>query len=646
MKKKIKIFSLLLLLLFSISLVFVYLFRNEILHYALGKIQKKLETKYNCMLTFSKAELLGLSGVELQNIYLIPKQADTLLAVQAIKTKINPFEIILGTIQIKNLEMHHGYIQLVKNEKGRNFDNFLKKDTLSTGSSQNNYAKKAYQLITKLLNLVPTDMHLNNLALKINDNGKKIVFTMQELKLTDKKLKSKIEVKEDQLKQKWNLEGTADPREMNANLRFHSVDTSNIAVPYLASRLGLQSHFKSIQLEIKNIDFSNSEMHFEGKASITNLTLNHPKIASKDVSIENAAFNYNFLIGEKYIALDSTSSILLNKLKIQPFASYSTEKDTIYKLRIKIPETQAQNFISSLPKGLFRHFEGMEAKGSFNYALYLEYNKNHPEALVFDSQFHKNKLQIIKYGEADLEKLNREFTYRAVENGILQRPILIGASNPFFTAYENLPILLKNAVLTSEDPSFMKHRGFITEAFKQSIIKNIRTKKFARGASTISMQLVKNVFLTREKTLSRKLEEIVLVYILENNRIASKERMLEVYFNIIEWGPNVYGIGEAASFYFQKRPQELNLNECLFLASIVPKPKKFMWQFDINGNQKEYVVKNQNFIKNIMLKQGLLTEMNTINQHLPIQIKGMARSFLKIKTTEKDTLQEIDDIEF
>ena len=117
MRKKIKIFSLSLLLLFSISLVFGYLFRNEILYYALGKIQKKLEAKYNCMLTFSKAELLGLSGVELQNIYLIPKQADTLLAVQTIKTKINPFEIILGTIQVNNLEMQHGYIQLVKNEK-------------------------------------------------------------------------------------------------------------------------------------------------------------------------------------------------------------------------------------------------------------------------------------------------------------------------------------------------------------------------------------------------------------------------------------------------------------------------------------------------------------------------------------------------
>jgi membrane peptidoglycan carboxypeptidase len=86
------------------------------------------------------------------------------------------------------------------------------------------------------------------------------------------------------------------------------------------------------------------------------------------------------------------------------------------------------------------------------------------------------------------------------------------------------------------------------------------------------MQLIKNVFLTREKTVSRKLEEILLVYILENNRIVSKERMLEVYF-IIEWGPNVYGIGEASRFYFQKSPSELTFNECLFLSNH-PKPKK------------------------------------------------------------------------
>jgi membrane peptidoglycan carboxypeptidase len=127
------------------------------------------------------------------------------------------------------------------------------------------------------------------------------------------------------------------------------------------------------------------------------------------------------------------------------------------------------------------------------------------------------------------------------------------------------------------------------------------------------------------------------VYILENNRIASKSRMLEVYFNVIEWGPNVYGIGEASQFYFQKRPSELSLNECLYLASIVPKPKKFMWQFDGEGNQKPYAQKNQKYIKSLMLRRALITDQDTIGQSVPIYISGRARSFLKLKTVVDST---------
>jgi len=190
---------------------------------------------------------------------------------------------------------------------------------------------------------------------------------------------------------------------------------------------------------------------------------------------------------------------------------------------------------------------------------------------------------------------------------------------------------LQKCVLTSEDPSFFNHRGFIVEAFKQSIAKNIRTKKFARGASTISMQLVKNVFLTREKTLSRKLEEILLVYILENNRIASKERMLEVYFNIIEWGPNVYGIGEASAYYFQKKPADLTLNECLFLATIIPKPKGFMYRFDAEKRLKPFATKQNQFLTRLLLRRGLISTTDTIGQSNPLILNGAAQFLLKQK---------------
>jgi membrane peptidoglycan carboxypeptidase len=273
--------------------------------------------------------------------------------------------------------------------------------------------------------------------------------------------------------------------------------------------------------------------------------------------------------------------------------------------------------------------------------LDFAFNKNKPNQLVFDSNLNKENLRISKYGEANLNKLNGEFIYRAIIQNIQQRAVLVGSANPNFTPLDQISPYLQKSVLTSEDPSFFSHRGFINEAFKQSILKNIRTKKFSRGASTISMQLVKNVFLSREKTISRKMEEILLVYLLENNRIASKARMLEVYFNIIEWGPNVYGIGEASQFYFQKNPSELTLKECLFLASIIPKPKKFMWQFDNQGKLRSFAIQQQTFIRNLMLRRGLLTSEDTIGQSIPILISGNARSFLNIKLQDSIPLDSL-----
>ena len=329
--------------------------------------------------------------------------------------------------------------------------------------------------------------------------------------------------------------------------------------------------------------------------------------------------------------------------------AYETQEDTIYKLKIAIQKMKAQDFIVSLPDGLFTHFQGMQAEGNFEYKLDFMFNKNKPNQLVFDSNLKKENLKITKYGEANLNKINSEFVYRAIINNVPQRPILVGAENPNFTPLNQISPYLQKCVLTSEDPSFFSHRGFINEAFKQSILKNIRTKKFSRGASTLSMQLVKNVFLTREKTVSRKLEEILLVYILENNRIANKERMLEVYFNIIEWGPNVYGIGEAAQFYFQKKPSDLTLQECLFLATIIPKPRKFMWQFDTEGRLKSFASQQQKFLGNLMLRRGILTPEDTIGQSIPLQLTGSAHSLLKLKVQDSiavDSLEVEEPFEF
>ncbi|PZR23817.1 MAG: glycosyl transferase [Flavobacterium psychrophilum] len=631
------------IVLIIISGVLFFAFRNSILQKAIIKVSGKMNTEYNSTFTVKEASFHGLSGIEMKDITLAPKNADTLLSVKELKTSINLMHLLTGDVQLGSLEMKNGFIQLVKNENGKNFDAFLKKkdkDEEEDDSDGPDYASRAYRLLNKALNLVPTDMVLTNLNLRLDDMGRKVTLHLKELKLADKQLESTIGVTAKDIAQNWKVKGFADPRNKQADLDFFNTDGTQIQIPYLNERYGLTSGFDAIHLNVEDIDMSLGKLHIDGYASIKNFMINHKRIANQDVVIDNARFDYRFLFGSDFVALDSTSTMQLNKIKVHPFLKYSVEEDTIYEMKARIPKMAAQDFIVSLPKGLFTNFEGMEAEGSFSYNLDFLYNKNKPRELVFDSSLKKDGFKIIKYGAADLAKLNTAFTYRAIDNGRVQRAIPLTVDNPYYTPMEQISPFLRKAVLTCEDPSFFSHRGFINEAFKQSIIKNIKTRKFSRGASTISMQLVKNVFLTREKTLSRKLEEILLVYILENNRIASKERMLEVYFNIIEWGPDVYGIGEASSYYFQKSPGQLTLDECIYLASIIPRPKGFMWQFNEEGKLKPFAVKHNDYIKKLMLRRGLVTAEDTIAQTGQVDVTGRARSRIKIKETnpfENDT---------
>lgn len=649
-RKKI-IFRILLgfLILIGLGIVLFFSFRESLLKEAIAKVSTKLERDYDAKLSIKTAEFDGFTAVRLTEIVLVPKNADTLFSIQKLSTSVRFLPLFVGDMQLGTLFIENGLVQLIKKGNQKNFSGFLKKDkvssTTSAEKSKRNYADLAYNLISKGLDLVPTDMEIKNLTFKLDDNGKKAKIVFQQLRLKDKALETSINVETSTFQQRWKIAGFADPRNQKADIAFTNRDTGAIKVPYFDERFNLKSSFDSIRIKVDNISKSGGTLNIDGTSSIANLIVNNPKIATKDVIFKKAGFDYHFVLDENNIGIDSSSTVQLNKIKFHPYVNLNTETDTIFSLNVSIPKMKAQDFIESLPQGLFTHFEGMKAEGEFDYHLDFEFNKNNPNALIFDSKINKKDFKITTYGEADLNKINGPFTYRAIENDKLQRPIYVGESNPNYTPLSQISPFLRKSVLTTEDPSFFSHRGFINEAFKQSIIKNIKTKKFSRGGSTISMQLVKNVFLTREKTLSRKLEEILLVYILENNRIVSKERMLEVYFNVIEWGPNVYGIGEASNFYFQKHPSQLSLNECLFLASIVPSPKKFMWKFDDTGNLRNQGVAQQKYLTNLMLRRGILTSEDTIFK-FPVYVSGRARSFIRIKEIDSTAIDSLDVEEF
>src|SRR5690606_38441731 len=138
-----------------------------------------------------------------------------------------------------------------------------------------------------------------------------------------------------------------------------------------------------------------------------------------------------------------------------------------------------------------------------------------PDQLKFSSKIDDASLKIVKWGKADIAALNQPFVYEAYDDTTKLRDIVVAPANPMFTPLDQVSSILKKTVLNTEDPFFYKHKGFELEAFQLSIVTNIKEKKFKRGASTISMQLVKNVYLNRNKTMMRKFEEILLVWLME-----------------------------------------------------------------------------------------------------------------------------------
>ncbi len=139
-----------------------------------------------------------------------------------------------------------------------------------------------------------------------------------------------------------------------------------------------------------------------------------------------------------------------------------------------------------------------------------------------------------------------------------------------WVAFDQIPPLLKKCVLVSEDASFYDHKGVDYAELKASIRRDIREGRLARGGSTVTQQLAKNLYLSTSKSFVRKLREFLIARRLE--RALSKDRIFHIYLNVIEWGPGVYGVQAAARHWFGKDADGLTLEEMVRLAAIIPRP--------------------------------------------------------------------------
>jgi hypothetical protein len=336
--------------------------------------------------------------------------------------------------------------------------------------------------------------------------------------------------------------------------------------------------------------------------------------------------------------IDHSSSVNFNKLNFSFSFKHLFSPVDDFELGLKLYPCKTNEFLYSFPGFLNKDIYTAKFSGGLGFDAVLKFDVLNPVNFYFRSNAISD-MTVDDFGKLDLNYLKSPFTHSVYTDDQYVRELVLNVDNPSFTPLENISHYLIDSIIFNEDRDYYKHKGIYPQGIGFAVIVNAGQRRFARGASTITMQLARNLFLNHKKNIYRKVEEMFLAWLLEEVFQIGKKRLLEIYLNIIEFGPGVYGITEAARFYFAKAPASLTLTESLVLTYVVPRPRFF---YEALVQQSPQLFENLRahleFSSRSMLKKGLIVqeEFNNINYEVEFA-NGLGVFFLSEKVERLDS---------
>jgi len=270
-----------------------------------------------------------------------------------------------------------------------------------------------------------------------------------------------------------------------------------------------------------------------------------------------------------------------------------------------LERTPCQDVLEAIPKAMRPELDGVVFNGDMEGNVTVQTLEGVKDLHPFVHVRLEHKCKVVSVPNHVADALaGKPFKRQIYSSSGEMKEVTSGYGRSGWVSFLSISPYMAKAVVTTEDPGFWGHHGFDMEAIRNSLAENVKDRKFTRGASTIPMQLAKNMFLSRDKTATRKLQEFFLTMVVDQKM--TKDRILEMYLNIIEFGPNLYGIGPAAHFYFDENPSQLSLGQAVFLSSILPKPRAIYFSPDgaLNDGKRNQVV----LILDLMQRRGSITD--------------------------------------
>jgi len=315
-------------------------------------------------------------------------------------------------------------------------------------------------------------------------------------------------------------------------------------------------------------------MTFSAEGGISGMSISDPRIAPELVRGLGLSFHaHGATTADGGLRVDDFGAAM-GSARVEGGGHLQQHDDGVVGLvHFDVPSTSCPGLMASVPDALMPALQGVDVTGIFAAHGQVEFDTRALDQLALDYEVHDQCRVVRVPSQLARSRFEHPFVHQVYQPDGSIEDATTGPGTEAWTPLVDISPYMQVAVMTTEDAAFFSHHGFNRASIRSAIIANLKARRFVRGASTITMQLAKNLFLVRDKTISRKLEEVFLTDYLEQT--FSKDELMELYLNVIEFGPSVYGVGAAADYYFGRTPAELNLSECLFLASLLPAPVRY-----------------------------------------------------------------------
>lgn len=340
------------------------------------------------------------------------------------------------------------------------------------------------------------------------------------------------------------------------------------------SSKGAAYSFRSLQFQLQRSSGNRDNGCIEVNLSVSDIWLSHRAFATCPILMKSLSIQCFIEYSSQWLRVTGESNGNIDGIPFVFSFSHELADPQIVKFMAYVDLEWVA--LRDLFFGAFMLSDkNFQATGNLLLQLSLILNLANPYEHFFDVEIVDNQLNIVDVGDFDLMYLNHAFSHHVQKDGKFIETLDLVESDRGFIPLGKMSKYLPPVIIFSEDPNFHAHAGVDVFFIGYAIARNFASHRFSRGASTITMQLARNLFLNHEKNVARKLEEVIIALLIENHFQISKRRLLELYLNIIEFGPKVYGITYAAGYYFNKSPGDLSLLECVIVTYIIPRPVHF-----------------------------------------------------------------------